>query len=243
MTMQSSPSRIRTLLRPATLALAGILSVFAGPLLALEPFSAEYEAHYMGLQATGRMTLSREDGNRWKYSLEVTGAGARLAQSTVFEATGDGWRPLSAVDSQRGEHGLAAMLVKNRTINATYDWSRGVATWSGDVRESRGGPVRLQPGDVDGMLLNLALVRDFASGRELSYRLVEEGRARRQVFQPVGTETITVQGREYKATRVRQQDGSRTITAWIVEGLPVPARLLQQRNGRDHIDLRLKSIR
>lgn len=226
-----------------SIAAAAVLALASASAAAVEPFTADYAAQYMGLQATGRMTLEPAGGNRWKYSLQVNGAGARLEQNTVFEVDGEQWRPVSSHDSQRGESGLAAMLVKPRSTTATYDWSRGQATWEGDVKADRRGPVRLQPGDVDGMLLNLALVRDFASGRELSYRLVEEGRARRQVFQPVGTETITVQGREYKATRVRQQDGSRTITAWIVEGLPVPARLLQQRNGRDHIDLRLKSIR
>jgi hypothetical protein len=222
---------------------AAALAVCTAPLLAIEPFSAEYQASYMGLQADARMSLARESGNRWNYSLDLSGAGARLTQTTTFEADGDTWRPLSSVDTQRGESGLAAMLVKNRTVTGSYDWSRGVATWTGDVRSDRAGPVRLQPGDLDGMLMNLVLVRDFASGDELSYRLVEEGRARRQAFRPAGSETITVQGREQRATKVVHRDGSRTITAWIIDGLPVPARLLQQRDGRDHIDLRLKSLR
>src|SRR5690606_5550551 len=103
----------------------------------------------------------------------------------------------SSRDSQRGESGLAAMLVKPRTTTATYDWASGQATWDGDVKDDRRGPVRLQPGDVDGMLMNLALVRDFRAGKPLSYRLVEDGRARRQVFRPVGTESITVRSEEH----------------------------------------------
>ncbi|MCR6662760.1 MAG: DUF3108 domain-containing protein [Luteimonas sp.] len=230
-------------MRKARILLAAMLAFATTPLFAIEPFNAEYQASYMGLQATGRMTLANESGNRWKYSLDISGAGARMTQSTQFEVNGDTWRPLSSVDTQRGESGIASMLVKNRTVNANFDWSRGVATWTGDVRSERAGPIRLQPGDLDGMLMNLALVRDFASGQELAYRLVEEGRARRQVFNPAGTETITVQGREQRATKVVHRDGARTTTAWIVDGLPVPARILQQRNGRDHIDLRLRSVR
>lgn len=210
---------------------------------ALEPFTADYSANYMGMQADGRMTLASAGSDRWKYSLEVSGAGARLAQSTVFEADGDQWRPLSGNDSQGGESGLAAMLVKKRSVDANYDWNSGRATWSGDVKDDRRGPVKLQPGDVDGMLLNLVLVRDFNAGKNMSYRLVEDGRVRRRVFQPAGTEQVTVGGESHKATKVAWKDDGRSITAWIVEGLPVPARILQQRDGRDHIDLRLQSVR
>ena len=226
-----------------TAALAALLAFASAPLAAVEPFTADYGAHYMGMQANGRMTLAAEGGNRWKYSLEVTGAGARLSQSTVFEADGDRWRPVSSVDAQGGETGLAAMLVKKRSINATYDWNSGQATWTGDVKPDRKGPVKLQPGDVDGMLMNLALVRDFKAGKPLSYRLVEDGRVKRQVFKPAGTENITVAGKPQKATRVTWKDDKRSITAWIVDGLPVPARILQQRDGQDHIDLRLKAFR
>ncbi|WP_425478649.1 DUF3108 domain-containing protein [Luteimonas marina] len=224
-------------------AVAALLAVASAPTLAVEPFTADYAANYMGMQANGRMTLAPDGANRWKYSLEVNGAGARLAQSTVFEADGERWRPLSGNDTQGGESGLAAMLVKKRSINATYDWGKGQATWDGDVKPDRKGPVKLQPGDVDGMLMNLALVRDFAAGKPMSYRLVEDGRVKRQVFKPAGTDTVTVGGKSHKATRVTWKDDSRSITAWIVDGLPVPARILQQRGGRDHIDLQLKSLR
>jgi len=224
-------------------ALASLLALASAPLAAVEPFAADYGANYMGMQADGRMTLAPAGDNRWKYSLDVSGAGARLSQSTVFEVEGDRWRPVSGNDSQGGENGLAAMLVKKRSVNATYDWSSGQATWDGDVKPDRRGPVKLQPGDVDGMLMNLALVRDFKAGKPLNYRLVEDGRVRRQVFKPAGTENITVAGKSHKATRVTWKDEDRSITAWIVDDLPVPARILQQRDGRDHIDLTLKSVR
>ena len=234
-----SPSR--SLLRGA--ALASLLALASGPLLAIEPFTASYGANFMGLQADGNMTLAAAGQDRWKYSLEITGAGPRLSQSTVFEARADQWRPLSSNDTQRGESGLGRVLVKNRTINAEFDWNRGQARWSGDIRPDRGGPVKLQAGDVDGMLLNLALVRDFAAGKPLSYRMVDDGKVRRGVFKPAGTETITVAGKQHKATKLSWDQEGRSITAWVVEGIPVPARILQRRDGRDHVDLRLKSLR
>jgi hypothetical protein len=222
---------------------AAALSLAAVPALAVEPFTADYQASYMGMQATAKMSLAQAGGNRWKYSLDIGGMGAELTQSTVFEARGDDWRPISSTDSQQGTGGLAAMLVKKKSVTTDYDWEAGVARWSGDVKPDRAGPVKLQAGDLDGMLMNLALVRDVAAGKPLDYRLVEDGRARRQQFKVAGEEAIQVGGKSHQATKVVREDGKRRITAWVVEGMPVPARVLQQRNGEDRIDLRLTSVR
>ena len=222
---------------------AALLVLAALPALAIEPFTATYQANYMGMRAQANMNLARESGNRWTYGLQVAGAGARLEQSTTFEADGEQWRPVSSSDSQRGESGLAAMLMKNRELNTTYDWNGGEARFSGDVREGQSDPVKLQSGDLDGMLMNLVLVRDVQAGKSpLRYRLVEDGRAKRQVFERQGTEQVTVGGQTKQATKVVRTDGRRQIVAWIVDDLPVPARLLQRRDGKDHIDMRLQSV-
>lgn len=229
----------RRLLATAALLLAGTTASTAW---ALEPFSADYRANFRGMQADGKMTLERKGQGQWEYRMEAAGMGARLVQSTLFEEHGGDWRPLVSEDIQAGESGLAAMLVSDETVTATYDWDRNRATWSGDVDEDERGPVRLRPGDMDGMLINLAVVRDLAAGKPLRYRLVEGGRARTQQFEVDGTETITVEGEQREATRVVRTSGRREITAWIVEGMPVPARILQKRNGRNHIDLQLQSF-
>jgi hypothetical protein len=222
---------------------AAMLALVAMPAFAVEPFTADYRANYMGMQATGKMTLAPAGGNRWKYSLDVTGMGAQLKQSTVFETQGAQWRPLSSSDSQQGTSGLAAMLVKKKSVEANYDWGKGEARWSGNVKPERAGPVKLQPGDLDGMLMNLALVRDVAAGKPLSYRLVEDGKARPQTFKVAGKEAVQVGGESKQATKVVRTDGDKQIIAWIVEGLPVPARILQRRDGQDHIDLKLQAVR
>lgn len=240
--MTSSNKTAPTATRLRTGALAAALLFAAAPALAVEPFSADYKANYMGMEATAKMSLAREGGDRWKYSLDLTGMGAEMKQSTLFEADGDAWRPISSTDSQRGTSGLAAMLVKKKSVTANYDWKQGVARWTGDVDADEAGPVKLQEGDLDGMLMNLALVRDVGAGKPLEYRLVEDGRARTQTFQVAGTETVQVGGKAHEATKVVRKDGKRELIAWVVEGLPVPARVLQRRNGQDHIDLRLSGV-
>ena len=56
-------------------------------------------------------------------------------------------------------------------------------------------------------------------------------------------ETITIGGQPRQATKVVNVSGHREMLVWVVEGLPLPARLLQRKNGKDEIDLRITSVR
>lgn len=207
------------------------------PAFAVQPFVADYQANVKGtIKANAQMTLSAAGGDRWNYVLSVTSPVASLRQTTVFEAKGDAWRPLSGSDS-------TSMLVKKSQKNATYDWAKGEARWSGDVKPDRMGPVKLRDGDMDAMLLNLAIVRDVAAGKPLNYRLVENGTARAQSYRQVGRETISVGGKPRTATKVSRSSDDKQVVVWIVDGLPVPARILQTRDGSDELDLVLKSVR
>ena len=225
------------------LAFAAVALLAALPALALEPFTATYEAWYEGSrQGDGVMRLVPAGNGRWTYSLDVRGttgmaaiAGADLSQRTTFEVVDGRWRPLSGSDSSK-------LLFKSTTRNATYDWNRGEARWTGDVKPERAGPVKLQAGDMDAMLLNLALARDVAAGKPLDYRLVENGRAKQHVYKAAGTEQVTVEGQQREAVKLVRTDDDKQTIVWIVKGLQVPVRILQRDEGQDKMDLRLKSI-
>lgn len=215
---------------------AAALVAASFPALAIEAFSADYQANYMGMVGDGKMTLVSEGGDRWKYTLDIRSNVANLTQSTVFEDRNGQWRPLSSNDS-------SLVLIKKVKKIATYDWSKGEARWSGDVKSDRAGPVKLKAGDMDGMLINLAIARDVAAGKPLNYRMVEDGRAKQLSYEVAGKETITVEGKSRPATKVIRNDGNKQTIAWVVEGLPVPARILQRKDGQDEMDLTLKSLR
>ncbi|MFL6593656.1 MAG: DUF3108 domain-containing protein [Luteimonas sp.] len=228
--------KIRTMtnsLRP--LLLGGAILAASAPALAVKPFTADYQASYMGLQAQGQMTLASAGGDRWKYTLNVHNGLAQLSQSTTFEDNKGKWRPLSGTDS-------SMLLVKHVNKNATYDWAKGEARWSGDVKPERSGPVALQTGDLDAMLVNLAIARDVAAGKPLTYRMVDDGRAKQLAYQVAGKDTITVQGKSQQATKVTRTDGDKQTVIWVVDGLPVPARILQRKDGKDEMDLQLTSV-
>lgn len=223
---------MRYILPATALALACITT----PAQAVKPFVADYQATVKGaIQANATMRLSPAGGDRWSYELSVDSPIASARQTTVFEDRGGAWRPLSGSDSTQ-------MLIKKSQKNAIYDWSAGEARWNGNVKPDRMGPVKLQAGDVDAMLLNLAIVRDVAAGKPLSYRLVENGVARQQTYQNLGQESITVGGKSTSATKVVRNTDSKQVVVWIVAGLPVPARILQREDGEDALDLVLKSV-
>ena len=203
---------------------------------ALAPFTADYQASYLGMQATGSMTLEAQGANRWKYSLSIRNQLADLSQSTVFEEHQGQLRPLASSDS-------SSALGKKKSVDATYDWKSGQATWTGNVKPERRGPVKLQPGDMDALLINLAVARDLAAGKPLTYRMVDEGRAKPMNWDVVGKEKVSVGGVDKEATKVVRRTDKREMFVWIVPGMPVPARVLQRENGIDTVDLTVKSVR
>ncbi|WP_228076699.1 MULTISPECIES: DUF3108 domain-containing protein [Lysobacter] len=214
---------------------AAALLLATSPAWAIQAFTADYLASYKGMQATGKMTLAPVSGDQWRYTLAISTPLANLNQSTVFEDNKGAWRPLTSEDSTQ-------VLVKRSSKTASYDWGQGIATWSGDVKPERSKPIKLQAGDMDALLINLALVRDLAAGKPLKYRMVDDGRVKQLSYKVSGTETITVDGKQVEATKVVNTDGDKQTIAWLVEGMPIPARILQRKGGKDDIDLRVKSV-
>ena len=178
----------------------------------MKPFTADYEANVMGsISADAQMTLAAAGGDRWNYVLSVKSPVATLRQATVFEDRNGSWRPLSGND-------FTQMVFKKSQTNASYDWAKGEARWSGDVKADRAGPVKLQDGDLDGMLLNLAIVRDVAAGKPLNYRLVDNGVVRAQTYQNLGKDTVTVAGKPRNATKVSRSSENKQVIVWVVDG-------------------------
>lgn len=222
--------------RPLSWIAAGALAVVSLPALALQPFTADYQANYMGVQAPGKMTLKQVDGNKWQYSLDVSNQLATLSQNTTFDEANGVLRPLSSQDR-------SLLLVKKRNVQANYDWSKKQATWTGDIKPDRAGPVALKAGDMDALLINLAIARDFAAGKPLTYRMVDEGRIKPMTYKVGGTENVTVAGKTYATTKVSRVDGDKELIAWVSKDLPVPVRLLQREKGKDALDLTIRSFK
>src|SRR3546814_13304764 len=81
------------------LSATALLLFASAPALAVEPFTANYQASYMGLNGTGKMTLGPQGDDSWKYTLSIGSGAITLDQSTTFEDRYGQWLPLTGTYS------------------------------------------------------------------------------------------------------------------------------------------------
>ena len=211
---------------------------------ALAPFIAQYKV-YKGNSELGEATLQlvRQPGNRWRVDLLMRGggvfriAGVHADQSTVFDASPSGqtYRPLTQATVRR------VAFTQRKTIGL-YDWKSRTARWTGDVKASRSRPVALQPGDMSGLLINLAVIRDATPGKTLHYRFVDDGRVRDHHYQVArDVEPMGAGDMRFDTLRVSRSGSTRgdETLLWVANGVPTPIRILQREDGQDSYDLRL----
>jgi hypothetical protein len=208
----------------------------------LEPFIAQYQVFKDGKTlGDAVMQVVKNDGRRWRVDLNIRGteglvglAGIAAQQSTVFDIAGKRYRPLAQSTVRK------TVFTKKQTVGV-YDWRSHQARWTGDVKETRRAPVALQDGDLSGLLINLAVIRDAQPGKSMQYRFVDDGRVRDHRYD-VATqlEEVKVGDLGYSAMKVaRVQSGSEETVIWVVDGVPTPVRILQREDGQDKYDLRL----
>lgn len=229
------------LLLIAALLSATLISTPVAHAAELQPFIATYQVFHGGRElGEATMQVVRLDGARWRVDLGMKGqglmrlTGLNLQQSTLFDSNGHDYRPLTQSTVKR------AFLSSKKSVGV-YDWNTHSARWNGDVKQSHQGPVALQDGDMSGLLIDLALIRDAAPGKTLHYRFVDDGRVRdHQWVVAPQTEAIAVGDLSYDAMRAsRGQAGGDDTTIWVAAGVPTPIRILQRDNGADSTDLRL----
>ena len=220
----TAPASASTVLAPASATAAWT----AVP--ALAPFNARYRVTRDGKElGDATLNLVSLPDHRWRIDLRIEAtrglygiAGLDMQQSTVFDTPNDVFRPLSQSTVRKA-------LFTRKQVTGIYDWSKGMAQWTGDLKKNRRAPVPLRAGDMNGLLINLALLRDVVPGATLQYRFVEYGRAKDQQFQvSTAREPQVVDDLAYQALRVdRVRGGGDSTTFWVVEAVPTPIRIVQ----------------
>lgn len=208
----------------------------------LVPFRATYSVARNGSPAgVASMQVVDLGNGRWRLDLGIRGtqglaglAGLNLQQSTLFERIGDTFRPLSQATVKH-------LLLSNKRIVGSYDWSRHAAQWTGDVSTKRRAPVALQAGDMNALLVNLAVVRDADAAKSLQYRVVDNGRARLQTFTTsAAKEVVTAGDLSYDAWHVsRTNAGNDGMDAWVSDNVPTPVRIVQNDSDTGTLELTL----
>ena len=218
----------------------------AEPAPVLQPFVANYLVYKAGKPlGEATMQLVRQQPPRWRVDLDMRGtrglfglAGINAEQSTVFDLVGETYRPLTQATVNK------SIFTRKQTIGL-YDWRNKSAHWTGDVKDSRKRPIELQAGDMTGLLINLAVIRDAEPGQTLQYRFVDDGRTRQHTYVVADAlDSITVGDLSYKAMKAtRAKDDNEETVIWVAKNVPTPIRILQRENGEDTYDLRLVEYR
>lgn len=207
----------------------------------MQPFIASYLVYKDGKQlGEATMQLVRQQPPRWRVDLVMHGtrglmgfAGINAEQSCVFDQIGQAYRPLTQATVDK------TVFTRKQTVGI-YDWASGSARWQGDVKDSHRRPITLQPGDMTGLLINLAVIRDAAPGQTLQYRFVDDGRMREHTYVVADErDTITVAGISYNAMKATRSKDNEETAIWVVKNVPSPIRMLKREDGKDTYDLRL----
>lgn len=210
----------------------------------LEPFSATYSVEWKGLTA-GRATLELERGESdvWIYRSRNVARGLfRLAfpdvitQTSTFRIVG----PLVLPLRYRADDGSKRT---ERDIDLGFDWTRGRITGTAERHEV---DVELQPGVVDPMSVQIALMRALAAGREPeSFRLIDKSQVKEYLYAREGTPTIdTALGALETIVYRSQRSGSNRITrTWHAPALGfVPVRAEREREGRLEWQMKIRTL-
>jgi hypothetical protein len=209
---------------------------------ALAPFTATYELRY-GSKRVGEQTLTlRETGARfWNLESKTEPKGLAkmltggITERSVFTLDGTELKPL--VFNASESRGKSSQSV-------SYDWAQGVAH---SERDGERVDLELKPRVVDHALLQIALMRDLASGRPLApYLLVEKNELRSYDYERSGEEKLETPAGTYDTVRVRQsREGStRELWFWCAPALQyLPVQVEQRKEGKVLFRMSLTSVR
>lgn len=213
----------------------------------LQGFQSNYRVFRKGsLAGTALMQVVRLGPGRWRVDLGIRGtqglagfAALNSQQSTVFDEINTRYVPVS-------QSTVLKTVLSSDKIVGTYDWRAQQARWTGDIKKSRQLPVPLQTGDMNLLLVNLAVVRDARPGQVLDYRMVDRGRAKPIHFQVSPTQEVLQLGEDaYQALAVRRTGVSadESLTVWVSEGVPTPVRMVLVQDDVGELDLQLATYK
>lgn len=208
-----------------------------------EPFTARYEVEVAGLAGELTSRLERNGADGWVFENRTEARGvARMV------------RPRDAVDRSEFVHADGRLLPqrfdsadgsrRNKRGNVIeFDWGtrRAASAYEGENRA-----LQLDDGTLDRQLMQIAMMRDLATGiREASYLVIDRHDVKRYEIDVVAEETVAVPAGEFRTLKVerRRPGSSRSSLLWCAPELDyLPVRLQQLKDGKVIATLTLTDV-
>jgi Protein of unknown function (DUF3108) len=199
----------------------------------LQPFSARFAVTWHGITAGhSQLELKRLSDSRWSYASRSTAQGlfrlalpADLSSRSEFSIRNGQIMP----EHFSGDDGTDS---KRRSQDMVFDWERGRVT---GIAEMEPVDLPLQPGLLDGMTVQIAMMHALLSGHTPSHFLmVDKTKIKDYIYTEEGTATIqTAIGPRrtilYRSSRPGSADGTWFWCAPDMRFLPVK---VERRNGK-----------
>ena len=218
------------------LLLFALAAAVAAPLHAAElrPFRASYGITWHGISAgTSDLELQRLADGKWAYDSRSSARGlmrlampAELSSRSVFRIDNGRIIPevFTADDGSRSS---------SKDQQLEFDWNRGRVT---GVAERKQVDLPLQPGLLDTMSVQVALMVDLLAGRVPDrFVLVDKDRIKDYVYTTEGRETLTTAVGEHQTVIFRSsRPGSKNGTLfWCAPELGYLPLKVERREGKD----------
>lgn len=231
---------LRPLLACACLTLA--LGVHAAE---FAPFTAVYTlAKGSWTVGVDRVSLQQAGNDVYRYESKSHATGLvgefindQIDESSLWREQGNGIRPLEYRYSHRGGR-------HDREVALRFDWSRGrvVNTINRDPWT-----MKIEPGTLDKLVVQLALMRDLRLGRRtMEYPVADGGTLKTYRFQVVGHGTLKTRVGVQEIVRVREVRAplKRHMEFWCAPKLGyLPVQVIQYRDGEEQLRMTLESLK
>jgi hypothetical protein len=225
---------MRALLGACVMLLAAPLAGAAGAEAALRPFTASYSVTWSGMSAgTSHLALERMPDGRWAYGSQSHAKGlfrlampADLSSRSVFRIEHGRIVP----ESFSADDGASS---DEKDQSVTFDWARGRIT---GVAERKPVDLALQPGVLDTMSVQVALMQELISGRTPQQLLVfDTDKVKDYLYTREGGEKLRTAVGEYDTVIFRSaRPGSKKGTYfWCAPALGYVPLRVERRDGKD----------
>lgn len=209
-------------------------------------FSATYEVKRNG-RTMGEAVFAVESiGNqRYRYSIRSAGTrgmasmlGASIEEVAVFEVGDETtpWLP-NTFEYER------KIAISSREESSRFNWNE--AKVHGKDRHGKPWTVDLEPGMLDPLVVNLALINDLCKGAtsRLEYQVVKRGRVDVEEYVIGEMDRMRVRAGVFRARMVSRDHGSdRETSSWhspVLQWLPIR---LKHKDGSELLEMELKAL-
>lgn len=157
----------------------------------------------------------------------TTGVAAWVINGSITERST--WTLKNGV-IQPVEYYFDRVFGKGTQIRLLFDWNKNTVT---NVVNQDPWVMRLEPGTLDRLVYQIALMRDMTPGkREYAYRIADGGRIKTYRAVVLGDEETETPAGKFLATKIARVGDKRGTTLWLAPKLNyLPVRIEQSDNG------------